>query len=212
MTSCHLYERHHWNHHSTFIPGISLVINLPSKNLTFEGRCGRAYGSSGETYDTTTPAAIGKPSIPTSQPSPVSYFAKPLPVDRRGSPHFLVQLPSRLAPLGRKGHTATVAPLRDQACVFIFGGAPAGRRGLSQAIYSVELSRLSIGEGTWERHRPGGTAPAAREGHTLTAVSGGKRLVLFGGVGEDGKLLRDVQVKCVRPRTRLRLPACVDVR
>ncbi|CAM9882196.1 unnamed protein product, partial [Laminaria digitata] len=101
---------------------------------------------------------------------------------------------SRLAPLGRKGHTATVACIRGQNRVLLFGGAPAGRRGLSGALYSVDLAKLSVGEGTWERHQPAGTAPAPRQGHSLTAVAGGKRLVLFGGVGEGGGILGDVQI------------------
>lgn len=79
--------------------------------------------------------------------------------------------------------------------VLIFGGAPAGRRGLSNALYSVDLAQLSAGQGTWERHRPTGTAPAPRQGHSLTAVAGGKRLVLFGGVAENGELLGDIQVR-----------------
>ena len=106
---------------------------------------------------------------------------------------------SRLAPLGRKGHTAAVVRLVGEPCVLIFGGAPAGRRGLSNAIYSVSLALLSAGAGTWERHRPSGTAPAPRHGHTLTPVEGGKRLVLFGGVAESGELLGDIQV--MRERT-----------
>ncbi|CAN0486726.1 unnamed protein product, partial [Ectocarpus sp. 12 AP-2014] len=99
------------------------------------------------------------------------------------------RLSSRLAPLGRKGHTASVVPLRDRPCVLIFGGAPAGRRGLSNALYSVDLAMLSAGEGTWERHKPSGAAPAPRLGHSLTAVAGGKRLVLFGGKAENGDRL-----------------------
>ncbi|CBJ34047.1 conserved unknown protein [Ectocarpus siliculosus] len=104
------------------------------------------------------------------------------------------RLSSRLAPLGRKGHTASVVPLRDRPCVLIFGGAPAGRRGLSNALYSVDLAMLSAGEGTWERHKPSGTAPAPRHGHSLTAVAGGKRLVLFGGKAENGDRLGDIQI------------------
>lgn len=77
--------------------------------------------------------------------------------------------------------------------MFLFGGAPAGQRGLSNALYSVEISRLSEGKGTWERHRPGGKTPLARQEHSLTAVRRGKRLVLFGGAGELGELLGDVQ-------------------
>lgn len=68
--------------------------------------------------------------------------------------------------------------------------------GLSNALYSVEMSRLSVGEGTWERHRPGGTAPAARQNHSFTPVNAGKRLVLFGGIGDAGELLGDIQVLC----------------
>ncbi len=102
---------------------------------------------------------------------------------------------SRLAPLGRKGHTAAVVPHVGEPRVLIFGGAPAGRRGLSNAVYSVSLALLSAGAGTWERHRPTGTAPAPRQGHTLTPVEGGKRLVLFGGVAENGELLGDIQVR-----------------
>ncbi|CAM9912117.1 unnamed protein product [Ectocarpus sp. 8 AP-2014] len=104
------------------------------------------------------------------------------------------RLSSRLAPLGRKGHTASVVPLRDRPCVLIFGGAPAGRRGLSNALYSVDLAMLSAGEGTWERHKPSGAAPAPRHGHSLTAVAGGKRLVLFGGKAENGDRLGDIQI------------------
>lgn len=78
--------------------------------------------------------------------------------------------------------------------MLIFGGAPAGRRGLSNALYSVGLALLSVGEGTWERHRPKGAAPAPRQGHSLTAMAGGKRLVLFGGVAENGELLGDIHV------------------
>lgn len=79
--------------------------------------------------------------------------------------------------------------------ILIFGGAPAGRRGLSNALYSVDLAQLSAGQGTWERHRPVGTVPAPRQGHSFTAVAGGKRLVLFGGVAENGELLGDIQVR-----------------
>ncbi|CAM9473756.1 unnamed protein product, partial [Scytosiphon promiscuus] len=104
------------------------------------------------------------------------------------------RLSSRLAPLGRKGHTASVVSLRSRPHVLIFGGAPAGRRGLSNALYSADLALLSRGEGVWERHRPSGIAPAPRQGHTLTALIGGKRLVLFGGVAEGGELLRDIHV------------------
>ncbi|CAM9510657.1 unnamed protein product [Ectocarpus sp. 13 AM-2016] len=104
------------------------------------------------------------------------------------------RLSSRLAPLGRKGHTASVVSLRDRPCVLIFGGAPAGRRGLSNALYSVDLAMLSAGEGTWERHKPSGAAPAPRHGHSLTAVAGGKRLVLFGGKAENGDRLGDIQI------------------
>lgn len=105
------------------------------------------------------------------------------------------KLPSRLAPLGRKGHSASVVPLGGHPRVLIFGGAPAGRRGLSNALYSVDLAQLSAGHGTWERHRPTGTAPAPRQGHSLTEVAGGKRLVLFGGMAENGELLGDIQVR-----------------
>lgn len=105
------------------------------------------------------------------------------------------KLSSRLAPLGRKGHSASVVPLGGQPRVLIFGGAPAGRRGLSNALYSVDLAQLSAGQGTWERHRPTGAAPAPRQGHSLTAVAGGKLLVLFGGVAENGELLGDIQVR-----------------
>ncbi|CAM9463722.1 unnamed protein product [Ectocarpus fasciculatus] len=104
------------------------------------------------------------------------------------------RLSSRLAPLGRKGHTASIVPLRDRPCVLIFGGAPAGRRGLSNALYSVDLAMLSAGEGTWERHKPSGAAPAPRHGHSMTAVAGGNRLVLFGGKAENGDRLGDVQI------------------
>lgn len=86
-------------------------------------------------------------------------------------------------------------PFGGQPRVLIFGGAPAGRRGLSNALYSVDLAQLSAGQGTWERHRPAGTAPAPRQGHSFTAVASGKRVVLFGGVGEDGDLLGDIQVR-----------------
>ncbi|CAN0126914.1 unnamed protein product, partial [Hapterophycus canaliculatus] len=104
------------------------------------------------------------------------------------------RLSSRLAPLGRKGHTASVISFRSRPCILMFGGAPVGRRGLSNALYSVDLALLSAGEGIWERHRPSGAAPAPRQGHTLTVLAGGKRLVLFGGVAENGELLRDVQI------------------
>lgn len=53
---------------------------------------------------------------------------------------------------------------------------------------------LSACEGTWERHKPSGAAPTPRRGHSLTAVAGGKRLVLFGGKAENGDRLGDVQV------------------
>lgn len=85
--------------------------------------------------------------------------------------------------------------LGGQPCVLVFGGAPAGRRGLSNALYSVGLALLSVGEGTWERHRPTGAAPAPRQGHSLTVVAGGKRLVLFGGVAENGELFGDIHVR-----------------
>lgn len=111
--------------------------------------------------------------------------------------HLDLQISSRLAPLGRKGHSATVAPLCDESHVFIFGGAPRGRLGLSNALYSIELLRLSSGEGIWKRHRPGGAVPPARQGHSFTVVGGGRRLVLYGGVGESGDLLNDVQVLCI---------------
>lgn len=120
-------------------------------------------------------------------------------------PNHIQKLSSRLAPLGRKGHSASVVPLGGHLRVLIFGGAPAGRRGLSNALYSVGLAQLSAGQGTWERHRPAGAAPAPRQGHSLTAVAGGKRLVLFGGVAENGELLGDIQVRkdsCKRPRRR----------
>lgn len=77
----------------------------------------------------------------------------------------------------------------------MFGGVPAGRRGLSNALYSVDLARLSVGDGIWERHRPSGAAPAPRHGHTLTVVGGGERLVLFGGIADNGELLGDIQVR-----------------
>lgn len=60
-----------------------------------------------------------------------------------------------------------------------------------------------MGEGTWERHRPGGTIPLARHGHSFTVVGGGRRLVLYGGLGESGGLLNDVQVFYSSGGTRL---------
>eukprot|EP00903_Cladosiphon_okamuranus_P011651 g10959.t1 len=54
--------------------------------------------------------------------------------------------------------------------------------------------RLSTGQGTWERHRPAGSAPTPRQGHSFTAVANGKRLVLFGGLAENGELLSDIQI------------------
>lgn len=129
------------------------------------------------------------------QPSPTPpRSAPPYPLGDISPSATLSQVSSRLAPLGRKGHTASVACIRGQSRVVIFGGAPAGRRGLSNALYSVDLAKLGDGEGTWERHQPRGTPPAPRQGHSMTAVAGGKRLVLFGGIGDGGGILGDVQV------------------
>lgn len=107
------------------------------------------------------------------------------------------QISSRLAPLGRKGHKAAVAPLCGKVHVFIFGGAPGGRQGLSNCLYSIDLQWLSAGEGTWERHRPGGATPRGRQGHSFTSIEEGRRLVVYGGLGEDGQLLDDIQVGCL---------------
>lgn len=45
--------------------------------------------------------------------------------------------------------------------------------------------------------------PLARQGHSFTVVGGGKRLVLYGGVGESGELLNDVQVFYLHRGARL---------
>ncbi|CAM9973633.1 unnamed protein product, partial [Discosporangium mesarthrocarpum] len=106
------------------------------------------------------------------------------------------KIPTRLAPLGRKGHAVAIAQRWGRPFVLLFGGAPAGRRGLSNALYLIGHRELVAGggDGMWERPEPRGRAPEPRQGHSFTALDGGERAVVFGGMAEGGELLNDVQV------------------
>ena len=82
--------------------------------------------------------------------------------------------------------------------MILFGGAPAGRRDPSNALYYASMSELSGSNGMsrmamWHRGMASGTPPRPRYGHTATRV-GLSSVAYYGGVCSNGELLGDIAV------------------
>lgn len=95
--------------------------------------------------------------------------------------------PRAAGPRDRPGklHAAAMAPIGH--VLWLFGGQQ-GRKFLRE-LFSLDTNSM-----TWALAAPGGGAPAARAGHTLTAVDG-VGIFLFGGQGK--KLYDDLHVLVV---------------
>jgi hypothetical protein len=92
--------------------------------------------------------------------------------------------PRAPAPRDRPGKLHAAAMAAWGRCLWLFGGQQ-GRRFL-RGLHALDTDSM-----TWALAAPAGTAPAARAGHTLTAV-GGAGVFLFGGQGK--RLLDDMHL------------------
>lgn len=106
------------------------------------------------------------------------------------------------SPGPRTNHAAAAGP---HGRMYIFGGYDANGFFLNE-LWSLSVSRGAAADGrpdapvaSWELVVPVGAVPAAREGHTLTAVE--RRLVLFGGFVAGAGPSNDVHV--FDPATRV---------
>lgn len=89
-------------------------------------------------------------------------------------------------PPGLSGHTAVYDEVSDQ--MIVFGGEVPG--GLSADLWS--LQDVTGSAPLWNQVSAGGSSlPAARTGHKAVYDSDGKRMIIWGGVGQDQDFVVD---------------------
>eukprot|EP00937_MAST-01D_sp_MAST-1D-sp2_P000687 g687.t1 len=89
-------------------------------------------------------------------------------------------------PSSRGGHTAVLA--NNQ--LVIFGGHRYGGNNVFEYFNDVHV--LDVETSTWHDVRCAGDPPAARYGHSATLI--GRRMFVFGGRGQGGRLLNDMHL------------------
>ncbi len=94
--------------------------------------------------------------------------------------------PSGPVPSARFGET--LVSLSASGKVFMFGGAKDEKSPLGDAWTYDPLAN------TWARLKPTGEAPPARWGAAAAYLPRSNRVVVFGGMGEDGIVLRDTWI------------------
>jgi hypothetical protein len=89
-------------------------------------------------------------------------------------------VPAGVSPSPRTDHAAVFDPLRDR--MLVFGGSGAG--------YLADLWSFSVPGGvpTWQHLVPAGTGPSGRAGHSMVYDSRHDRILLFGGIGNTGRM------------------------
>jgi hypothetical protein len=102
--------------------------------------------------------------------------------------------PTGILPSGRLGHSAIYDPVRDR--MIVFGGLD----GMFQIVSDVWA--LSLTDGTWSQLQPSGAPPPGRRYHTAIYDPVRDRMVVFGGDGGFGNLLRDTWSLWLSPSPR----------
>jgi Galactose oxidase, central domain/Kelch motif len=103
-----------------------------------------------------------------------------------GSMTWTPWAPAGAGPGARRGHSATLDPMRDR--MIVLGG------GATSSGASNEVWALSLDGSAWAPLSPAGIAPEPRRGHSAVYDSNGDRLIVFGGRSSSGSPLADVWI------------------
>jgi hypothetical protein len=99
-----------------------------------------------------------------------------------GTPTWSQLAPIGTPPIARCGHSAVYDPVRDRMVVYGGNGYPGGFTNRISDVWALSLS----GSTAWTQILPAGTLPPARYGHTTIYDPLRDRMVVFGGLSENG--------------------------
>lgn len=106
------------------------------------------------------------------------------------------QIHTRLAPLPRKAHTATVLDAvtgSTGSTAVLFGGIASGLGEPLDDLVMLDLSMLGSWKAMWVKPEIEGTAPSARFGHSATAITD-HSIVIFGGATSTTTFVNDMHM------------------